>query len=362
MAMEFGIFDHMVWPEGQDLDTLYEQKFDSVEEADRLGCFRTYHVAEHHYTRNCITPSLSPFLSAVSQRISKIRLGPLVYVLPIRNPVHFAEEISMLDHLTHGRLDLGLGSGISELELRYFGLDYRSARERSNDVTNFLGKYFNSNGEPFSFKGNYYGFENIEPLLMPLHPPIWIPTELLKTIPWLAENRINTIFRYETTHDAEHEVKAAFDLYRETMRKSPRSVTLNARNDEPKLGMHKIVYVAGTDSKAESEIRPALRSYGKVLNWLRAKKGVKTFYDPDRGPIGGDFSIYEDPDSVLASGIAIAGSPDTVAREIGKAMETGANYFLATLDFCLPHDKVIESMDRLATEVIPSLKLATIVE
>ena len=99
--MQFGGFDQ------NDLGTLpladqYENRLRLIEFYDRSG-FRTYHMSEHHSTPLSMTPSPSVFLAAVAQRTQRIRLGPLVYVLPMHHPLRLAEEICMLDHLSRGR-------------------------------------------------------------------------------------------------------------------------------------------------------------------------------------------------------------------------------------------------------------------
>ena len=99
--MQFGVFDQ------NDLETLpladqYENRLRLIEFYDHSG-FRTYHMSEHHSTPLSMTPSPSVFLAAVAQRTQRIRLGPLVYVLPMHHPLRLAEEICMLDHLSRGR-------------------------------------------------------------------------------------------------------------------------------------------------------------------------------------------------------------------------------------------------------------------
>jgi alkanesulfonate monooxygenase SsuD/methylene tetrahydromethanopterin reductase-like flavin-dependent oxidoreductase (luciferase family) len=72
-----------------------------------------------------MTPSPGLFLAAAAQRTQRIRLGTLVYVLPVYNPLRLAEEICMLDNLSRGRLDVGVGRGISPVELSFFNLDVK---------------------------------------------------------------------------------------------------------------------------------------------------------------------------------------------------------------------------------------------
>src|SRR6202453_5460139 len=121
VLMQFGVFDQ------NDLGTLpladqYENRLRLIEFYDRSG-FRTYHMSEHHSTPLSLTPSPSVFLAAAAQRTKRLRLGALVYVLPAHHPLRLAEEICMLDHLSSGRLDVGIGRGASPHELQDLGVD-----------------------------------------------------------------------------------------------------------------------------------------------------------------------------------------------------------------------------------------------
>jgi alkanesulfonate monooxygenase SsuD/methylene tetrahydromethanopterin reductase-like flavin-dependent oxidoreductase (luciferase family) len=106
--MQFGIFDQN--DRGPyELGEQYEKRLRLIEFYDTAG-FRTYHMSEHHATPLSQTPSPSVFLAAVAQRTRRIRLGALVYVLPAHHPLRLAEEMCMLDHLSRGRLEVGMAA------------------------------------------------------------------------------------------------------------------------------------------------------------------------------------------------------------------------------------------------------------
>src|SRR5215469_15626261 len=96
----FGVFD---WIDraAEPLRQLYEERLQLLELADSAGFF-CYHLAEHHATPLGMAPSPALFLSAAAQRTRRIRLGPLVYLLPLYNPLRLIEEVSMLDQLSGG--------------------------------------------------------------------------------------------------------------------------------------------------------------------------------------------------------------------------------------------------------------------
>src|SRR2546430_11155745 len=123
----FGIFDHVDRADVP-LGTLYEQRLRLAAAADAAG-FRSYHVAEHHATRLGMAPSPGVFLAAVAQRTRRLRFGPLVYLLPLYTPLRLIEEICMLDQLSGGRFELGVGRGIVPYELAHRGGHFLDAQE-----------------------------------------------------------------------------------------------------------------------------------------------------------------------------------------------------------------------------------------
>src|SRR5438034_9497635 len=106
--MRFGTFSYnqaRPWvPERQTFDELLEQ----IELTERLG-FDEAWFAEHHHSDYVLLASPSLIIAALASRTQRLRLGNLVNVLPLHDPILLAEDCAMLDILTDGRLDLGLG-------------------------------------------------------------------------------------------------------------------------------------------------------------------------------------------------------------------------------------------------------------
>lgn len=121
-GLAVGIFDHLD-EDGPDIARQYEDRLMLAEACDHLG-FYAYHLAEHHCTPHGRGPSPNLFLSSVAQRTRRLRVGPLVMLLALYHPLRAFEEICMLDQLSGGRLELGIGA----------------ARSRSNWVTSGLAR------------------------------------------------------------------------------------------------------------------------------------------------------------------------------------------------------------------------------
>ena len=98
-----------------------------AELADALG-FHTFWIAEHHFRRlGVANPSV--LLAAIAARTERIRIGPAVAVLPYRHPVQIAEDYALVDQISGGRLDMGVGSGSEVVEFEALGVDFDSRRE-----------------------------------------------------------------------------------------------------------------------------------------------------------------------------------------------------------------------------------------
>src|SRR3954471_1640833 len=153
LNMEFGVFDH-VDRAGTPLQQFFEERIQIAQAYERFGFF-CYHIAEHHFTPLGMAASPGIFLSSVAQRTKTLRFGPLVYILPFYHPLRLAEEICMLDHLSGGRLELGIGRGISPVEAAYYGeaSDFTVSRETFAETWKIIHDSFSQ--KRVSFQGKY---------------------------------------------------------------------------------------------------------------------------------------------------------------------------------------------------------------
>src|SRR5947209_6491220 len=154
MNLSFGVFDHLD-TSGAPLRDLYEDRLKLIELYDRLG-FYCYQVAEHHSTPLGMAPSPSVLMAAVSQRTRRINFGPLVYTLPLYHPIRLIEEICMLDQISGGRLQFGVGKGISPIEVAYYGLD--PAKLGKMFVESFEVLMRGLQNRMLDFEGEFYRF------------------------------------------------------------------------------------------------------------------------------------------------------------------------------------------------------------
>src|SRR5450755_1795245 len=137
MAIEFGIFDHIELREGTPIAALYDARIASLQRAE-AGGFYAFHLAEHHGHSLSSAPTAAVFLAALARETTRLKLIPTVVCLPLHHPVRVFEDLAMLDALSHGRLELGVGKGITPFEHLNFGHPPEEASARSKDILAML--------------------------------------------------------------------------------------------------------------------------------------------------------------------------------------------------------------------------------
>jgi alkanesulfonate monooxygenase SsuD/methylene tetrahydromethanopterin reductase-like flavin-dependent oxidoreductase (luciferase family) len=304
----FGIFDHLDRGPGS-LRDFYEARLRFVEAADRAG-FRTYHVAEHHATPLGMAPSPGIFLSAVAQRTRRLRMGPLVYILPLYPPIRLIEEIAMLDQLSGGRFELGVGRGISPYELAYCGVDFLEARDMADEALEVIlaGLRAGAEGGQLTHRGRHYRYLGVPIELAPVqrpHPPLWQGLVSPDAAAAAARRGVNLV---STGPNAA--VKQLVERYFEAW---------PGRDGDarPLIGAQRHVFVAETDAEALALARPAYQVWYESLVhlWRRFNSQPVRFHDT--------------LDKALAHDAAIVGSPATVRAEVERHVaETGTRYFV----------------------------------
>jgi alkanesulfonate monooxygenase SsuD/methylene tetrahydromethanopterin reductase-like flavin-dependent oxidoreductase (luciferase family) len=169
--MKFGIFDHLD-RRNEPLGKFFDDRLEMVAAFDAAG-FYSYHIAEHHGTPLGLAPSPNVFLAAVARESQRLRFGPMVYLLPLYHPVRLIEEICMLDHLSGGRLDVGVGRGISPHEVGCYGVAPDDRQGMFEEALDVLLKGLTS--ERLSHAGKWYRVPAMTMELRPLqkpHPPL----------------------------------------------------------------------------------------------------------------------------------------------------------------------------------------------
>ena len=349
--MKLGLFDHMQKHDNpaRTYVDLYRNHLEVLEFADQAG-MDFYFVAEHHFDMGFSEcPSPGSFLGAGSQRTKNIRMGPLVYVLPLWHPVRVAEEAALLDNLMNGRLECGIGAGIGPFSFKAYNVDWDSKREMTLEALQIIKGIWTH--ESFSFDGKYFKCKDVDssiPLVQKPHPPLWMPTRSKESIDEAAAGAISTVQWVPSGMKA---TRKAFDDYRDAYQRA------KPAGRKPHMGLMREIYVAESDKQARAdsdyhwrnfwERRGGARTYG-----AHGTTGLTTILDGSRR------QQLMDMEHSIAEGSFICGSPETVAQQIRSiANLAGADTFLGEFTFGeLTQKQALNSLRLFTEQVMPELR------
>ena len=341
--VRFGLFDWIDRNGGAVAD-IYEERLRLARAADAAG-FTGYHLAEHHFTYLGTAPSPSLFLAAMARETTRLRLGALVYLLPLYEPLRLIEEICILDHLSRGRLDVGVGRGISPFELNLWNIDPEDSRPLFEEALDVLVKGLTS--DKLTHEGEHYQYHGVPMALRPYqqpYPPLWCPTSNPASATRIAQRGMHIMGLGRASGMTE-----AFATYRtEWQKHRDEPSSLNPTVTEPITGLNRQIFVAETDAEALAIARPAYAHFSE--NFFSLADGSRRGNNPGS----------RDLDVVMDAGAVLIGSPARVREQIASQIaDCGANYF--TLAFAwgsLTIEQSLRSLHLFASEVAPAFSEA----
>ena len=307
--MKFGLFGGAVAKRGSEsMDSVgYRVFIDYVIEADRLG-YHSLFVVEHHFSGIGQVSATTNLLGYLAGLTSRIRLGTGVLVLPWHNPVMLAEQLSTVDLVSGGRLDVGIGKGYRDIEFNGFAVPKDEAHARYEESLEIIKKAWLST-ERFDVDTEHWKFNDIivepAPVQKP-HPPLWVGAGRPESIRTAAENGFHVLI-----DQFSNLAKTAERLgnFKSGCEKAGREF------DPMQLALNRTVIV--TESAAETEAAMAQR--------VEAQKKIDQFGKlPGNEPTSYDNSDYAEDDAY------IIGQPDEVIGRLRVLEEMGFAYILIT--------------------------------
>jgi alkanesulfonate monooxygenase SsuD/methylene tetrahydromethanopterin reductase-like flavin-dependent oxidoreductase (luciferase family) len=374
MALKFGVFDHIEPVPGLRLDRIYRERLVQIERLDASG-FYAYHLAEHHTPAiHSLAPSQNVFLAGVAQRTRRLRFGPCVYVLPLHHPLRLIEEISMLDNMSDGRLEIGVGRG-GVMEAYFWGQEADSETNYARYCETLDILRVGLSNDRLTYSGRFHSFEDLPMYLRPLqkpYPPLWY----MRNAATAAMEGMHTILVGSLDS-----LKAEVPRYRAAWQEHQGTGALTVQGEEPMIGLVVHLLVAENDDEAIRLATPAWEKYRWNLAAPRRleaeRRGLTQFMQTKDGSFG---FVGERPAGLPAremrrdisaeierfdqqarrehpnrlGGVALAGAPAAVREYMDEYLATGANYFVCSFQWGdLDHDTAMRSIELFASEVMP---------
>ena len=317
----------------------YAQILDQIALAEELG-WECFWFTEHHFNLyGGPEPDPAVFLAAAATRTSRIHLGSAISVLPLHHPIQIAEDYAMVDVLSRGRLEFGIGVGNTPGDFKIYGVPREEARDRFEEAGEIVAKAWAE--ERFSHQGRFWNFEDVAIYPRPVQrptPPIWVAGHSAETLGWAGRHGFNIMI---TAHPypPEH-YPPGLNAWREGL------ASIGVDPTDRHCKVHLRVWVDENAAKAKETAERAIIRYDEISAASRGLKFEPSAYDWD-GMLGAGRNVYGDPDQCIVA--------------IQKSL---ANYefdiFSATFNFGgIPHEQIKQAMRLFSKEVMPAFKDVT---
>jgi alkanesulfonate monooxygenase SsuD/methylene tetrahydromethanopterin reductase-like flavin-dependent oxidoreductase (luciferase family) len=350
--MRFAVFSHIAQKESVSIHQRLREFADEARLADELG-FDYFFTTEHHFSgRFSLSPSQPVSLAVLAQVTERIRFGPMIIILPIVQPLRVIEELLILDHMSNGRLDIGVGRGITPHEHITYGIDTRTDRERFTEGLEILLKSFATEGH-FSWLGKHFQYFDVQlpwTSLQKPHPPIWVPTNSADSAYEYGKRGFKTGGFGVLGMDMYEPV---FNEYRRGWDDGGHAV------EDRRVAFLASIVVADTDEEARDLGYEHFARQMRLFEYERER--THAVVDSELQALAERSlhrlrQIRNDPERAEAEIRFITGTPDTVIERIEEVRQRlGVDTFIGEFSFGeLPYEVVEHSYDLFAKGVMPA--------
>lgn len=333
-----------------DPGTLMRRWVDLLAESETLGFDSLWANEHHHDAYGGIIPSPPTMLAALSQRTKRVRLGTSIVVLPLHSPLEIAEQMAMVDLMSGGRVELGIGRGFVAFDYDRLGISRDDSQARMYEQLDVILKAWS--GEPFSHHGKYYTFDTLQlwprPEQRP-HPPVWLScSNTPASFEWAGSKGLSIL---TVAYRGVDFLVANNQLYRNAWKKAGHPA------DKLRIATHYHCILSDSRAEARDIARRAWQRYmdatTHTLDRLAADKAYRA--DPRRAQIDED---AKNIDKMADDLRIIAGTPDDAVTLLERAQDKmGFTQVDCTFWFGgITHAQAQRSLRLFAEGVIPKLK------
>jgi alkanesulfonate monooxygenase SsuD/methylene tetrahydromethanopterin reductase-like flavin-dependent oxidoreductase (luciferase family) len=336
-----------------DARAIFEQ-LEQATLAEALG-FDGVWLSEHNFTGESVYADPIPFAAALAMRTQRIRIGFAVIQMALRHPIRLATQLSLLDNLAGGRLDVGIGRGsiFNEYEFVGYGLRSDDARERMAEALEVMTRAWTAT--PLDFSGKYFTLRVPELRPVPVqrpHPPIWHSVVSSASFRRCGEKAVPIL----TVRLPIASLGTRLGQYAEGLSASGLDGAAQRRLLQ-QAAIWRWVYVGESRAAAEDDLVAALVPTRRHMMQARRALNPRDFR-PDPALL----NPWTDPEQSEAEGIgyalrsgALIGTAREVADQVAELRDAGVGHLLCQMSFgYLEHERIQRSMRRFGEEVIPA--------
>jgi alkanesulfonate monooxygenase SsuD/methylene tetrahydromethanopterin reductase-like flavin-dependent oxidoreductase (luciferase family) len=331
-----------------------EQQIEQVCAAEALG-FSDVWLTEHYFTGESVYNDALLFASALTMKTTRIRIGFAVIQMPFHHPVRLAVQLALLDNLSKGRIDVGIGKGTVYNEYEFIGHGLRSgdSRDRMAEAIEVLEQAWGAT--PLVYEGRYFNLRVPELRPRPVQqpgPPIW--RSVISPSSFTECGRLGVPIL--TARLPVNRIRERWKLYEAGLAEGGHDAAKCATLLE-QAALWRNVYVAETDAQAEDELSDLLRRTRAHMMHVRHEYNPPDFHiDPVMLNPWTDPATAEDEAIryVLATG-SLFGSPARVKEQVAELRDVGVQHLLCQTGFGdMSHEQNLLSMHRFGKQVMPA--------
>lgn len=332
-----------------DVGPFMRRWLDLLTESEALG-FDALWVNEHHFDAyGGLVPSPPTMLAALSQRTTRVRLGTSIIVLPLHNPIEIAEQLAMVDLMSDGRVEFGIGRGFVEFDYDRLGVSRDDSQMRMYEQLEIILKSWS--GKPFTHEGRYYTYPKLEVWPRPAqrpHPPIWLScSRTPASFEWAGRKGYSILTVPYLGVDSLAEMNK---IYRNAWAEAGHPA------DQWRIAAHYHCVLCETKKEAREVGREAWRRYLQATTHTRDRERMDR--DGAAGPGTQGAQAPPDIDKMVEESRTIASTPDETVAVLERAQDVlGFTHCDCTFLFGgVSHEQAERSLRLFANEVMPRLK------
>lgn len=324
----------------------YQQLLEETDLADALG-FHGVWFAEHHFFHyGGHLPSVPVIGAAVAQRTKRLRIGSGIVLLPLQDPIRVAEEFALLDCLSGGRLDFGIGRGFQKAEYDAFERNMADSRLLFEEAHDIILRAWTQ--ERFSYEGRFRRVRDLQVLPKPVQklPPIYVAAIFTpQSFEWAGRMGYHLMVVPYAADPGQ--LASNIRLFRDTRR-------AHGHRGEPEVLAVYHFYCGETAAEARDAAREPMRRYLSAAAESNREPAYSEQYQA-YGQLREGFKLLMDYDGVLYPGRLVVGDAAQCRERITQIAALGVTQIGLLANFGgLAHAKVMASLERFAREVMPA--------
>ena len=354
--MKFGWMTLSLSPTPEDDLARVHQQLEQGVLAEAMG-FDYLWLTEHNFTGECSYADPLPFAGALAARTSRARLGFAVIQMALHHPVRLAVQLAVLDNLSRGRLEVGIGRGTSYNEYEYVGYGLRSddSYARMEEATAVLvGAWTRT---PFVHDGTYFSVRlpaiRPRPVQRP-HPPLWRSVISVESLEECGRAGMPAMM----SRVPNARIPERLAVYKRGLDAGGH----DAATQQRLLGetsVWRFLYVADSQAQAEDDVHSATLHYREHMHHVR-----EAFNPPDFKVRAAAVNPWMDPGVSHDEGVrfvletgGLYGTPARVAEQIAALGDLGLGHVMCQASWGgMSHDKVVASLRRFGEHVRPRFR------